>query len=305
MSNLPPLNPLRAFEAAGRLNSITKAADELCVTPGAVSRQVHELERFLGVTLFRREARAVGLTAQGEAYFVEITAHFSGIRDASVKLTGDRGPEVLRIRAYTTFAMKWLVPHLSEFQEQNSSTEVRLTTSLHAVDFEKENVDCAIRLGDGNWPDLRVDRLVPNHLIPVCSPAYIDQQELNNGADLARVPLLHSLARPDDWMYWLEFAGLKDIDARKGMKYESSVLSYQAAIDGQGVAIAQRVLVTEELRSGRLVQLFGPTLDRGSYTYYLIYPEKSLRKGAFRRFQKWISTKVRSESYEEERSCTR
>ena len=302
MTNLPPLNPLRAFEAAGRLNSIKKAADELCVTPGAVSRQVHELERFLGVTLFRREARTVRLTAQGEAYFVEITAHFNGIRGATVKLTGDRGPEVLGIRAYTTFAMKWLVPRLSEFQEQNASTEVRLTTSLHAVDFERESVDCAIRLGDGNWPDLRVDRLVPNHLIPVCSPAYVEQQKLTNGRDLGRVPLLHSLARPDDWMYWLEFAGLNKVDAHKGMKYESSALSYQAAIDGQGVAIAQRVLVAEELQSGRLVQPFGPSLDRGSYTYYLIYPEKSLRKSAFRRFQNWILTKARSEVFEQEQS---
>src|ERR1700748_1365189 len=174
MSQLPPLNPLRAFEAAGRLKSIRKAADELSVTAGAVSRQVQILETYLGVPLFRREARAAILTAAGEQYLAEITAHLDGIREATLKLTGVRGRsrEILKVRAYITFAMKWLIPRLSSFHDANPATEVRITASLEAVDFEHEDGDCALPLGDGNWPHCEVDRLVSNELVSVCRPGY-------------------------------------------------------------------------------------------------------------------------------------
>jgi LysR family glycine cleavage system transcriptional activator len=295
MNQLPPLNPLRSFEAAGRLKSVRKAAEELCVTAGAVSRQIQSLETHLGLKLFRREPRSVVLTAAGEQYLAAVTEHLDGIRDATQKLTGAKSREILKIRAYTTFAMKWLVPRLSAFQEMNSLTEVRLTTSLEAVDFDHEDIDCAIRLGDGNWPGYGVDRLVRNELIPICSPGYRRQMGLKKSADLARVPLLHSLARPDDWMYWLKAAGLNDIDPYAGPKYESSVLTYQAALDGQGVAMAQQVLVAEELRKKRLVQPFGPALDRKNFTYYLIYPQNRLRKPALRKFRAWLTEVVLAE----------
>jgi LysR family glycine cleavage system transcriptional activator len=214
MNQLPPLNPLRAFEAAGRLKSIRKAAEELSVTAGAVSRQVQILETYLGVPLFRREARAAILTAAGEQYLAEITAHLDGIREATLKLTGVRGRsrEVLKVRAYITFAMKWLIPRLSSFHDANPATEVRITASLEAVDFEHEDVDCAIRLGDGNWPHCEVDKLVANELVPVCSPDYRREAKFKNPSDLAGRTLLHSLARPDDWMHWLNAAGLTGID---------------------------------------------------------------------------------------------
>ncbi|MEH2474284.1 LysR family glycine cleavage system transcriptional activator [Nitrobacteraceae bacterium AZCC 2299] len=247
MNQLPPLNPLRAFEAAGRLRSIRKAADELSVTPGAVSRQVQILETHLGIPLFRRESRSAILTAAGEQYLSAVTEHFDGIRDATLKLTGERGNsrEILKVRAYVTFAMNWLIPRLSSFHEANASTEVRITASLEAVDFEHEDVDGAIRLGNGNWPEYEVDRLVPNELIPVCSPEFRRTAKLKYPSDLSRQPLLHSLARPDDWMHWLKAAGQTNIDAYAGPKYQSSVMVYQAAVEGQGVAIAQKVLVEE------------------------------------------------------------
>ena len=182
MNQLPPLNPLRAFEAAGRLKSIRKAAEELSVTAGAVSRQVQILETYLGIPLFRREARAAILTAAGEQYLAEITAHLDGIREATLKLTGVRGRsrDVLKVRAYITFAMKWLIPRLSSFHDANPATEVRITASLEAVDFEHEDVDCAIRLGDGNWPHCEVDKLVANELVPVCSPDYRREAKLKS-----------------------------------------------------------------------------------------------------------------------------
>jgi LysR family glycine cleavage system transcriptional activator len=296
MDRLPPLNPLRAFEAAGRLQSIRKAAAELLVTPGAVSRQVQSLEMCLGVPLFRREAREIVLTAEGEQYLLAISQHFDGIREATQKLTGSKNLEILRIRAYTTFAMKWLIPRLSSFHAANKTTEVRITTSLEAVDFERENVDGAIRLGDGNWPGCETDRLVPNELIPICSPAFRRQAGLKKIGDLVGQPLLHSLVRPDDWRYWLEAAGLKGIDPYAGPKYASSILAYQAALEGQGVMMAQKVLFTDELRAKRLVQPFGPALDRGDFTYYFIYPRNRTRNPAFRRFRAWLIEQAKAES---------
>lgn len=288
MERLPPLNPLRAFEAAGRLRSIRKAAEELSVTPGAVSRQVQSLESWLGTPLFRREPREIVLTPEGERYLAAIAAHFDGIREATQKLTGQKNVEILRVRAYTTFAVKWLIPRLSSFHAENKDTEVRLTTSVEAVDFERENVDGAIRLGDGNWPGLEVDRLIANELVPLCSPALRRQARLKKVGDLAGQTLLHTLVRLDDWRYWLNAVGAEDIDPYAGPKYASSTLAYQAALEGQGIMMAQKALFAEDLRARRLVQPFGPVLDRGDFTYYFIYPRNRLRNPAFRRFRTWL-----------------
>lgn len=288
MDRLPPLNPLRAFEAAARLGAVRKAADELTVTPGAVSRQIQILETHLGVQLFRRTANTMVLTALGEQYFEAISPHFEGLREASRRLTGRRSPQVLKVRAYTTFAMKWLIPRLSEYQQTNKDMEVQLTTSLENVDFEREDVDCAIRLGDGTWPGLEADRLIANELIPVCSPAYQRRLQLIEPSDLVNAQLLHSLARPDDWRLWLEAAKQPKVDPYAGARYASSALVIQAVTAGQGIMMAQKALVGEELASGQLVQPFGPTLDRGRFTYYLVYPANRLRSRAFRQFRGWL-----------------
>jgi LysR family transcriptional regulator, glycine cleavage system transcriptional activator len=293
MEGLPPLNPLRAFDAAGRLQSIRLAAEELSVTPGAVSRQVQALESFLGVPLFRREPREIVLTAEGEQYLAAISDHLEGIREATVKLTGKRGVEILRVRAYTTFAVKWLIPRLGTFHAENPTMEVRLTTSIEAVDFEKENVDGAIRLGDGAWPGAEVDRLIANELAPLCSPAFRRKHGLKKPKDLSGVRFLHSLVRPDDWRYWLEAAGVTEIDPYAGDKFTSSTLAYQATLAGQGIMMAQKALFEDDLRARRLVQPFGPVLDRGTFTYYFIYPRNRLRNPAFRRFRAWLLEQAR------------
>jgi LysR family glycine cleavage system transcriptional activator len=295
MNQLPPLNPLRAFEAAGRLKGIRKAANELSVTPGAVGRQVQILETHLGIPLFRRESRSAVLTAAGEQYLAAVTEHFDGIREATLKLTGERGRsrEILKVRAYITFAVKWLIPRLSSFHEANPSTEVRITASLEAVDFEHEDVDGAIRLGDGHWPECEVDRLVANELIPVCSPEFRRITKLKHPSDLVGRTLLHSLARPDDWMYWLKAAGQTGIDAYAGLKYQSSVMVHQAAIEGLGIAIAQSVLVDDDLQRRRLIRPFKLSCDRGDFTYYLIYPKSRLRNPSFRKFRSWLVEQAR------------
>lgn len=292
MDRLPPLNPLRAFEAAGRLQSIRRAAEELSVTPGAVSRHVQSLEMFLGVRLFRRHAREIVLTAEGEQYLAKVSEHLDGIREATRALTGRRGKDILRIRAYTTFAMKWLIPRLSSFHAGNQTTEVRLTTSNETVDFDRENLDGAIRLGDGRWPGVELDRLMPNELVPLCTPEYGRRHGLQNPEDLQGTLLLHSLVRSDDWQYWLKAAGASGIDPYSGDKYASSTLAYQATLEGHGIMIAQKALFLDDLRAGRLVQPIPFSLDRGAFTYYLIYPRRSSRNPAFRRFREWLLDEV-------------
>ena len=294
MEKLPPLNPLRAFETAGRLQSIRRAAEELAVTPGAVSRQVQSLEAYLGVRLFRREPREIVLTAEGEQYLAAVSAHLDGIREATEKVAGRRTIEILRVRAYTTFSMKWLIPRLGSFHDANKTTEVRLTTSNEAVDFDRENVDGAIRLGDGSWSGVEVDRLMPNELIPLCSPAFRREHSLKSLDNLTGLPLLHSLVRPDDWRYWLEAAGVEAIDPYAGAKYASSTLAYQAALQGNGIMMSQKALFLEDLRTKRLVQPFKFTLDRGAFTYYFVYPRNRLRNPAFRRFREWLLEQVQA-----------
>ncbi|HVY56394.1 MAG TPA: transcriptional regulator GcvA [Xanthobacteraceae bacterium] len=296
MDRLPPLNPLRAFEAAGRLKSIRRAAAELSVTPAAVSRQVQALEAHLGTRLFRRAPRAIALTGPGEQYLAAITQHLDGIREATLKLTGRAVRDVVKIRAYTTIAMKWLVPRLSAFQAANKGIEVRLSTSLEDVDFEREDVDGAIRLGDGHWPGFEVDRLIDNLMIPVCSPAFRRRAALKRKEDIVGQPLLHSLARPDDWLHWLKAAGMTTVDPYAGPKFASSVLAYEAAVSGQGISIAPKLFVTDDLKHKRLVQPFGPVLDRGHFTYYLVYPRNRLRNPGFRAFRDWLLKEARSET---------
>ncbi|NRF71054.1 transcriptional regulator GcvA [Aquincola sp. S2] len=296
MDRLPPLNALRAFEAAARHLSITLAADELHVTAGAVSRQIKSLEEALGLPLFERGHREITLTRKGADYYRSITAALDLMRDATRKLTRTRQRKQLKIRAYTTFAMRWLIPRLSGFHAAHRDIEVLLKASLEPVDFRKEDIDGAIRLGDGRFAGAHSHRLVPNILSPVASPALLQSgPKLKKPADLARHTLLHSIARPDDWATWLEAAGAgNSVDARAGMTYESSAMAYAAAIEGQGLAIAQLFLVAKDLEDGRLVQPFRKTVDMGDFTYYLLTPSHREESANMATFRTWLLDQFRT-----------
>lgn len=294
MTRLPPLNQLKDFEAAGRLLSIQEAAQELHVTPAAISRQVKALEEYLGVQLFVRDHRAVRLTPEGARYLAEISEGLDLIRKATQKLTKSVARRTLKIRAYTTFSMKWLIPRLSSFHTLHPDIDVRLTTSLEPVDFVREDIDAAVRLGLDGCAGLAADWLVPNELVPVCSPAFLAANpQLADPKQLAGATLLHSLARADDWNKWLRAAGVRNVDGYHGLKYESSVMIYQAAIEGHGIAIAQRVLVTDDLASGRLIMPFQFVLDEGDFTYYLVYPKAKSYSPEFETFRAWIRSLAR------------
>ncbi|MGO4765664.1 transcriptional regulator GcvA [Cupriavidus sp. 2KB_3] len=287
MDRLPPLNAVRAFEAVARRLSITIAATELHVTPGAVSRQIRTLEDALGIQLLVRGHRQITLTRAGEDYYRAVTKAMDGLREATVRLTRRTRRTQLKVRAYTTFAMRWLIPRLSSFHAANAGIEVLLTASLDEVDFRREDIDGAIRLGDGKWSGANAYRLVPNILLPVCSPALAKQ--VRKPADLQRQVLLHSIARPEDWGFWLASTGAdKLVDARSGMTYQSSAMAYMAALEGQGFAIAQRFLVEDDLTSGKLVAPFRQAVDMGDFTYYLLTPVDRAESTSMATFRAWL-----------------
>ncbi len=285
---LPPLNALRAFEAAARHLSFTKASDELCVTQGAVSRHIAGLERELGTPLFLRRHRAVELTVKGSAFFHALRDAFDRIEDAAIKAQPLAHARTLRIKLPPTFAIRWVVPRLARLHALDRTIDVQITTSHAHVDFEREEVDVAIHSGREPPTGVIAKRLFGETLLPVCSPALLTgERVLRSPADLAGHVLLCSLHRPDDWPTWIAAAGVPGIDGNNGLKFENSSLAYQAAIDRLGVAMAQKVLVADDLAAGRLVAPFGleVTADGG---YFLSYPRRSAMPDAVRLFERWI-----------------
>jgi len=274
--------------------SITKAAEELAVTPAAVSKQIHTLEAFLGSTLFNRVPRGLELTAAGARYLSEIGPAFSALRDATHAVTGGaRRRQVLKIRSPATFAVRWLIPRLAGFHRSNPAIDVQLATSPAPLNFDREDLDGGVQLGDGYWPRTSTMRLVPNVLVPVLSPARLHALgKPPNARRLERETLLHSMARPDDWSLWLKAARVSTVDAYRGMRYETSLLSYQAAIEGHGIAVAQKALVGKELESGTLVAPFPLELDRGDVTYYFVTPQGRPASHALQSFIEWLAELV-------------
>lgn len=290
MERLPPLNALRAFESAARNLSITLAADELHVTPGAVSRHIRQLEEQLVVELFSRGHRQISLTHQGTDYFRTVSKAIDQIRHATHQLKHHAQRRQLKVRAYSTFAIKWLIPRLSYFHERYPGIDVRLTASMDTVDFEREDIDAAIRLGDGHWPGCRSQRLMSNILTPVVSAEYMRAHpEIRTPSDLRHHTLLHSMARPDDWGRWLEDAGVNRIvDTGSGMTYQTSAMAYAAAEAGHGIAMAQLFLVEKDLLNGNLVIPFAQTTDMGDLTYYLLTPSNRKESVYLTTFREWL-----------------
>lgn len=293
MRDLPPLNALAVFEAVARCGGVRQAADALAVTPGAVSKQLRLLEDHFGAALFARQGRGLVLTPVGAAYFERVSPHFDGLRRASALLRGESGRSVLRLRSYTTFATRWLIPRLSQFQLAHPEIDLRLATASEWAELGE--FDAAIRLGDGDWPEFEVTRLVPNRLKPVCSPAML--RRLGDpvtprgpaAARFAAQTIFLVQARAADWPLWCESAGLDFAAFRRRKRLESSALAYLAAIEGRGIALAQMILVADELRTGSLVAAHAHSLDRGAFTYHLVSDLRSQKKDALARLRRWLT----------------
>lgn len=256
-----PLNALRAFEAAARHLNLTRAADELCVTQAAVSHQVKALEDHVGRPLFRRTARGLVLTDEGERLAPVVREAFLSI-DATLAGLLDAGPaEVLTVGVVGTFAVGFLLERLADFRALHPRIELRMLTNNNKVDLAAESLDCAIRFGDGAWRSETGELLLRAPLTPLCAPALA--ATLRAPGDLAHVPLLRSY-RAQDWPRWLAAAGAAQIVPR-GPLFDASAVMVQAAMLGEGVALVPAVMFTRELRDGRLARPYALEVDVGGY----------------------------------------
>jgi LysR family glycine cleavage system transcriptional activator len=288
----PPLNALRTFECAGRHLSFVHAAEELNVTPGAVSRQVKALEEWLGAPLFHRRHKQVLLTPLGRGYLQAVGEPMERIASASARARRQDAERPIAICCYPTFALRWLVPRWGRFYDRHPEIDVQLTTSLQPVDFARGDVDAAILVGEGpdRWPGLEAEKLLDVDLVPVCHPALCEgPAALRRPSDLPRFTLLHGTPRREDWQRWLEFADVDGVDAGSGVTFDSLNLSIQAAVEGLGVAIAVRNLVTEDFAAGRLIQPFGP-VRRSGRPFYMVFPRDRTRNRRLRAFIEWLRT---------------
>ncbi len=283
--NLPPLNALRAFEASARLMSIQRAAHELNVTPSAVSQQVQNLERWVGFPLLERRARKLQPTAQGRAYLGAISAAFEQIAQATADLAAGRATRFVCVTCTPGFAVQWLVPHLQEFQALHPDIDVRIDASTKLVDLRAEDVDFAVRHGNGKYPGLVSEKLLDDDLLPMASPALLKTHRVRTPADLARLRLLHIETR-DDWRLWFAAQGI-EIDWRCGPLLIDTAIGVQAAIAGKGIILVRKSLVAEELTSGRLVAPLPQGLSKGT-AYHLVYPPERISQPALRAFRGWI-----------------
>jgi LysR family glycine cleavage system transcriptional activator len=288
MFKLPPLNPLRAFEVAARHGSIKIAAEELNVTPGAVSRHVQYLEQYLGIPLFQRRNREIELTPAGREYLSSLTDAFARIDESTRRLTERGRRKRLHIWSSVTFTLRWLVPRLPSFHMSNPGLDVAFTTSLAPLDFAADHIDVAIRNQPLVGERLTSILLFETDLIPVCSREFADRHNNLGSADaLARVTRLHSSARGDDWAKWLRAKSMRGIDPSAGITFETSSLAYRAAVEGLGVALAQRALVADDLANGSLIIAADLPL-RGEARFYLTFRTDQRSAPHQVRFQSWI-----------------
>ena len=293
MNRLPPLKALQAFESAGRHLSFTLAAQELNVTPGAISQQIRQLEEFLEVRLFKRLNRAIVLTDHGQLLLPSIGHGFEQLREGVNLLRQSAGGGPLTITSAPSFVSKWLIPRLSRFKALHRDVDVRIDTSDRLVDFAREDIDVGIRFGDGQYPELDTVFLFSFDLIPVCSPELLrDGRQLKTVSDLKNFTLLHSNYDEldpgwPDWSMWLKVVDAEDVDASHGIYFNQSDQLFQAAIDGQGVALLANVMADPEVAAGRLMQPFSARLPV-KLNYHLVTSPYKARLAKVRAFREWI-----------------
>lgn len=285
---IPPLNSLRAFEVAARHLSFTRAADELCVTQGAISRSVKALENYLGEPLFRRTARGLALTERSEPFARRLTEGYSLLSEATDSFLGVTASPVLTVRTYTSFMIGFLMPNLPEFQVAHPQIKVRLVSLTDRTNLAREQVDVRIRYGRGQWKDVSSTLLFHDRLRPVCSPKLLDPAKRPYPIEIIRDhQLLHQHLRLGDWPDWLSKVGGDDIQPKSEVVFDESSLVYQGAIDGVGIAMAQKAFFQREIADGRLVEPFDEELTR-DLGYYLTVPNNRRDCEHVRLFRKWL-----------------
>jgi len=284
---LPPLNSLKSFEAAGRLLSFTRAANELNVTQAAVSHQIKVIEDFLGLSLFIRYPRKLALTEQGRLLLPEVIEAFDKVSNAIGAISQESSSKMISVRLAPSFAAKWLSPRLKYFWLQHPEIDLCLYHAHPAVEFDREQIDIAVTYGKGDWPGVVADPILSLDFYPVCTPAFMsNDRPLSNINNLRYYSLLHD-ANYECWSDWLKLAGLQEINANKGTIIDDTNVLIQAAVDGQGVALGSSTFVQDLLDSGRLIKPFDITLVN-EFAYYVVCPEAHLKNPSVQAFKDWL-----------------
>ncbi len=296
---LPPLNALRVFEAAARHLNFTKAAEELNVTPGAISHQIRGLEETVGRPLFRRHGRATALTEAGERAQPLLRQGLDRLAEAVEAMAPHDDSGILTISSSPSTAGRWLVPRLDDFYAEYPGIDIRIHASLDLVDFGRDRIDAAIRYGQGRYPGLETTLIAADVIAPVCSPALVDGPlPLKTPADLRRHNLIHiDIAEFIDiypsWDMWLRAAGVDGVDTRRGSRFGLGELAIRAAIEGQGVALGEQLLVADDLAAGRLVYPFDPALNiYPDFGYYFVCPPERRAEPKIAAFRDWVLRQV-------------
>jgi LysR family glycine cleavage system transcriptional activator len=299
---LPPLNAVRAFEAAARHLSFERAGDELAVTASAIGQQVKTLEEWLGQPLFERlPSRGIALTGLGQHYAASLSPLLDGLHEATARALRPETSRVITVSALPSFCANWLIPRLGRLRSEHPDLDVRVSMSLGITDFVRDGVDVVVRFGRGTWPGLRSDRLLEETFFPVCSAALLEDPDrpLRSPEDLRHHTLVHEVveAVPDytTWDRWLAVVGVTGIDTTKGPRFQHTFLSLQAAASGQGVALATSVLIGDYLDAGRLVRPFQAEV-KGAYQYYVACPEAWANRPAIATFRRWLLAEARPEA---------
>jgi LysR family transcriptional regulator, glycine cleavage system transcriptional activator len=286
---LPPMQALRAFEAAARLSSLSRAAQALSLTHGAISHQIKSLERDLGVALFARAGRGIRLTDDGEQFARRVRAAFAELAAGVVEITARANPRQLKVSVVPSFAARWLLPRIGRFVAAHPDVDLDVRASMANVDFRRDDADMAIRYGYGDWPEVTAEHLLDDTFFPVCSPRLANGRLPARPADLAR----HTLLRSDDefWKPWFEAAGLDWPEPSRGPIFNDSSYMIEAAAAGQGIALARESLLGNDLATGTLVRLFDVAIPAAK-KFYLVYPPRTANSPKLALFRKWLHGEI-------------
>ncbi len=301
LDRFPGLRTLRAFDAAARHLSFSRAAEEMLVTPAAISHQIKELEEQLEVELFIRTSRTMKLTKSGELLSEAARESLDILSRSLLRVRRMSARNQLKVSASPSIAAKWLVPRIDEFMALMPGADVRIDVSTSPVDFARDDMDVAIRFGSGKYPGLRAELLFQDRVFPVCSPRLITpDRPLNEPRDLLKYPFIHldwhAGGSPwPNWRMWMLAAGIKDFDDRTGLHFGQTSLTVQAAIDGHGVALGDSNLVADDLAAGRLIKPFELSLQAPQdFAYYVIAPTDTAELPLIKAFREWCLAEARA-----------
>ncbi|MBR9884225.1 MAG: transcriptional regulator GcvA [Oceanospirillales bacterium] len=295
MRRLPPLNALRVFEAAARNGSFNKAAEELCVTPSAVSHQLKSLEEFLGLKLFRREQRHVYLTSVGDRYLGSVQMALDELESATRRMMTSTNTSAVNLSVAPFFLTRWLVPRITRFQERFPDVELRFSSTTGYVDFEHSDTDMAVYYGRGNWEG--VEEFLLRNIVqtPVCAPSFLEgRKPLQTPKDIVKHTLIYITGRRHEWNRALREIGISLSDATRTISFSSTALAVSAATEGIGIALADRVLVEREIESGKLAAPFDLSFDTQN-AFYLVYKKNRALTYGMTAFRDWIMEEMQQD----------